>query len=272
MSTTIGRTAPGTDIALLYTVRLFLLLLVCSDLAYMALHAGHLTMPSLGAGHFSLEADRGVAEFHQYMKQLWLALCLAIASVRRRHLVLLVWSGFFAFLMLDDAMKLHENTGRWLGQHFGLPAGGGLRPDDFGEMLVAAAIGATLLVGLAVAWWRDRDATWRHSRELLVLTAALAFCAVVIDTAHTIAYFRMPEIAEALGSLEDGGELLVISALTAYGLDLAIRGTHAPVGLRRLLRGDPARPPRPTPAPAADGLPGAAIRRHVDDRELLWPS
>jgi hypothetical protein len=240
MSTTIGRAPPGTDIALLYTVRLFLLLLVCSDLAYMALHAGHLSMPSLRADHFSLEADRGVAEFYQYMKQAWLALCLAIAAVRRRHLVLLVWSGFFAFLMLDDGMKLHENIGRWLAQQLALPAVAGLRPDDLGEMCVAIAVGGTLLLGLAVAWWRDRDATWRQSRSLLILTGALAFCGIVLDTAHTIAFFRVPALADTLGTLEDGGELMVISALTAYGLDLAVRGTHPPAGLRRLLRGDQA--------------------------------
>jgi hypothetical protein len=245
MTTTTGHGRPAgtvatTDGALLGAVRLFLLLLVTGDLAYLAIHAGHLTVPALRGDHFSLETDRGLAEFYQYIKLLWLALCLAIAFVRRRHLVLLTWSGFFAFLLLDDALRLHEGIGFWLGRRFGLPAVGGLRPADFGEMMVAATVGVSLCVLLAVAWWRDRDTMWRLSRGLLVLTAALALCGVIIDCVHTIAFFRAPHIADPLAFLEDGGELLVISAAAAYALDLAVRGTGAPAGLRRLLRGDPA--------------------------------
>ena len=243
MSTASGTALPSvagareTDAALIGAVRLFLLLLLCGDVVYLALHAGHLTVPALRGDHFSLETDRGLAEFYQYMKQLWLALCLAIASVRRRHLVLTVWSGFFAFLMLDDALQLHERTGDSLGPRLGLPAAGGLRPEDFGELLFAVTIGVSLSAMLAIAWWRDRATTWALSRDLLVLTAVLAFCGVAVDTLHTIAFFRVPQIADPLAFLEDGGELLVISTLAACGLDLASRGTGAPAGLGRLLRG-----------------------------------
>ncbi len=231
---------PGTEAAaaLLRTVRLFLLLLLGGDLVYMALHVGHLTLPALSGAHYSLETDRGLAEYYQYMKQLWLASCLAIAFLNRRHLVLLAWAGFFGFLLIDDALQVHERVGFWLGRRLGLPGVGGLRPDDFGELLVAATAGASLLALLAIAWWRDRESTWRLSRELLILTAALAFCGVAIDAVHTIAFFRAPAIADPLAFLEDGGELLVISMLTAHALDLAARGTGEPAGLRRLVRGD----------------------------------
>ena len=55
---------PGTDAAaLLRAVRLFLLVLVCGDLVYMAVHVGHLTLPALSGAHYSLETDRGLAEY-----------------------------------------------------------------------------------------------------------------------------------------------------------------------------------------------------------------
>ena len=135
---------------------------------------------------------------------------------------------------------MHERVGFWLGRRLGLPGVGGLRPDDFGEMMVAATVGAALLGLLAVAWWRDRESTWRLSRELLILTAALAVCGVVIDAVHTIAFFRAPQIADPLAFLEDGGELLVISALTAYALDSRgprhrRAGRAAAAGARRVI-------------------------------------
>jgi hypothetical protein len=229
----------GTDAAgLLRAVRLFLFALVGGDLVYMAMHVGHLTVPALSGAHYSLETDRGLSEYYQYMKQLWLAACLVIASLNRRQLVLVAWAGFFGFLLLDDVLLVHERVGFWLGRRLGLPAVAGLRPDDFGEMIVAATAGATLVAMLAVASWRDRVVTWRLSRELLLMTAALAVFGVAIDAVHTMAFFRAPSIADPLAFLEDGGELLVISALTAHGLDLAARGTGAPAGIRRLVLGD----------------------------------
>jgi hypothetical protein len=238
MSTTAA--APGGlgAAALLRAVRLFLLLLVCGDLVYMAIHVGGLIVPGMRGAHYSIETDGGLAEFYQYMKQLWLALSLAIAFRHRRHLVLLAWSGFFGFLMLDDALQLHERGGLWLGRHFGLPAVAGLRPDDLGELIVAGAVGASLLLILALAWWRDREPTWRLSRELLILTVALGICGVVLDSFHVIAYFRAPAIAELLAFAEDGGELLIVSVLAAYGLHMALRETGPSIGLRHLVFGD----------------------------------
>jgi hypothetical protein len=238
MSTAASQALGVDATALLRAVRLFLLLLVCGDLVYMAIHIGYLTMPGMRGAHYSLETDGGLAEFYQYMKQLWLALCLLTAFLRRRHLVLLAWSGFFGFLLLDDALQLHERGGLFLGRRFGFPAIAGLRPEDFGELIVAGAVGGSLLLVLAIAWWRDREPTWRLSRDLLILTAALAACGVLLDSVHVVAYFRAPLLSDPLAFIEDGGELLIVSTMTAYALDLAIRGTGAPAGVRRLLFGD----------------------------------
>jgi hypothetical protein len=250
-----ARQAPGLDaVALLRAMRLFLLLLVCGDLVYMAIHIGYLTVPGMRGAHYSLETDGGLAEFYQYMKQLWLAVCLMTAFLRRRHLVLLAWSGFFGFLLLDDALQLHERGGLWLGRHFGFPAIAGLRPEDLGELIVAGVVGASLLVVLAIAWWRDREPTWRLSKDLLVLTAALGACGVLVDSLHVVAYFRAPMLSAPLAFVEDGGELLIVSLMTAWALDLALRGTAAPAGIWRLLFGE--RRAQPDPSLQSAGASG----------------
>ena len=66
---------------------------------------------------------------------------------------------------------------------------------------------------------------------------------MAVDSAHTIAFFRLPSLSAPLAFVEDGGELLIMSTMTAYALHLAVRGSIPPVGLRSLLFGD-----RPTAA------------------------
>jgi hypothetical protein len=232
------RRAPAIDPnATIVAIRLFFILLICGDLAFIAMHVGHVTTPHLRGPHYSLETDGGLAEFYQYMKQFWIALCLATAYIQRRQLPLLCWAGLFGFLLLDDAVQIHERVGHLLGQRLGLPALFGLRPDDLGELMVAGAVGGTLLLTLAVTLWRERGPALRISRDLLILTGILASCGVVLDVVHVVAYFRAPSVATALAMLEDGGEMLVVSALTAYAFNIVLHGGNSRLNLWRVLRG-----------------------------------
>jgi hypothetical protein len=264
--TTADRRAPAIDPhATLLAIRLFFVLLVCGDLVFIAMHVGHITTPALRGAHYSLEADGGLAEFYQYMKQFWLVICLTAAYFQRRETPFLCWSGLFGFLLLDDAVQIHERAGIWLGRQLGLPAAFGLRPDDFGELIVAGFVGGTLLLTLAFTLWRERGPSWRMSRDLLILTGALAACGVVLDTIHVVAYFRAPAFSSLLAMLEDGGEMLIVSALTAYAFNVILHGGNSRLNLWRVLRGqsrsrrsdqgedddasaDEKRQPRPQPA------------------------
>jgi hypothetical protein len=230
---------PSVSAAALHlrAARWFLLLLLAGDALYLAMHLGHLTVPALRAPHYSLETDRGLAEFYQYLKQFWIALCLGASFLQRRHLALLCWAALFAFLLVDDALQIHERAGVWLGGRLGLPALAGLRPDDLGEVLVAGGVAAGLLVGLAATLWRETGSIREVSRELFLLTCALAAFGVVIDALHTIVFFRAPAFEEALAIVEDGGELVVVSAIAAYALRIALQGRQPVEGLRPLLLG-----------------------------------
>ena len=131
-------------------MRLFFILLICGDLAFIGIHLGHVSGPWLRSAHFSLESDGGLAEFYQYMKQFWIVLCMATVFIQRRQTPYLCWAGLFAFLLIDDAVQLHERAGYFLGQRLRLPALFGLRPDDFGELLVAGLVG---LGRCCSRWW-----------------------------------------------------------------------------------------------------------------------
>lgn len=205
------------------TLALFALL-VSADLVFMLMHGMHAWSPWLRGGHFSLESDRGLAEQYQYIKQLWIVICLGLAFLQTRRKAFAGWMVLFAFLLVDDAAQIHEKVGFWLGAQFDLPAVAGLRPDDFGELSFAALIGGLTVGMVALSFKRGDEHSRRLSRDLLCLVAVLAFFGVAVDTVHVIAYFRMPELSQLLALFEDGGEMIVVSALTCYVFDIVGHG------------------------------------------------
>src|SRR5262245_31935884 len=133
-------------------------LLLCGDLVFIAINAVHLWTPWLRGGTYSMETDRGPAELYQYIKQMWVVVCMGAAFLYTRKKMFVGWMGLFSFLLVDDAAQIHENVGFWLGRTLNFPALAGLRPDDFGEVTVAALVGGVTVSLIAPILWRgDRD-------------------------------------------------------------------------------------------------------------------
>lgn len=221
---------------LIATVRTLLLLLIAADLAFIVLHVVYVETSLLRGRPFSLEADNGLPEAFQYVKQFWIALCMLTLFRRTRELVYLGWAIVFAFLLLDDAVQIHEQFGQWLGEHYALPVAFGLRPDDIGELLFAAVVGGVTVLLIGFGFWRaDADAR-TVSRDMALLVVVLATLGVGVDILHVITYFKAPMLGQLLLILEDGGEMLVVSGIAAYIFNVVIHEGRAPVALWAIIR------------------------------------
>lgn len=197
----------------------FLFFLVLIDGLFMGFHALHVWSPWLKSGSFSIELDGGRAEQFQYIKQIWLCAALGLLWIVTRGRSFLVWALFFFFLLLDDALQLHETLGVKISAALDLGPAFGLRPDDFGELIFAGAVGGSLLLFVAYIMRVGSDQARQLSADLMCFVGALAVFGVLIDTLHTITYFRWPAIAPALALIEDGGEMIVVSCIAAYAFD-----------------------------------------------------
>ncbi len=238
-----------TDYAATLTL---LALLICGDLAFMLIHVLHVWTPWLSGSHYSIETDRGLAENYQYIKQLWIVACMAVAFVQTRSKIFAGWMVLFTFLLLDDAAEIHEHVGFWLGARFDLPAIAGLRPDDFGELSFAAFVGSLTVCMVAFTLWRGDARARQVSRDILCLIGALAFFGVGVDLIHVMAYFNAPAISRALTLIEDGGEMLVISLLTCYAFDIVSHSGALRIDVYGMLKtiwhGTASRPAHPAAA------------------------
>jgi hypothetical protein len=209
-----------------------LLLLLAADALFILLHLAHINTPVFSDPRFSLEVERGFGEVFQYLKEYWAALLLLLSGVRQRAPLLVVWSALFGYLLIDDAFEVHERLGAMIAQRFQLPDTM-VRGRDVGEVLVAAAVGGLGLVAIAVAHFRSGRRARRASGRLLGLVALLAGVGVGVDFLHQMV--GRGAWATVLGALEDGGELLVMTAIVWFVAGLY----RAPVpAIER--RGDPA--------------------------------
>lgn len=214
-----------------------LVLLVVVDFMFIAVHALHAWSPWLAGGHFSMESDNGLASIYQYIKQIWLAGCLGLAFVQTRSKVFVGWTLLFAFLLLDDALELHERFGVLISASWNLPAVFGMRPADLGEVIVAAGIGCAALALVAITFRRGGSDARQLSADLMCLLAALALFGVFFDMLHTITYFNAPSLAQFFALVEDGGEMLVVSVITAYVFDLTSNAGRPRLGVWERVRG-----------------------------------
>ncbi|MDY6948808.1 MAG: hypothetical protein SXG53_24195, partial [Pseudomonadota bacterium] len=164
------------------------------------------------------------------------ALCMLALFHRTRAVLYLGWAVVFAFLLLDDAFQFHENFGHWLGSQYSLPVAFGLRSEDIGELLFASLIGGATVLLIGFGYWRgDADARI-VARDIALLVIVLAALGVGVDMLHVITYFKAPLLGQVLLIVEDGGEMLVVSAIAAYTFNILVHQGRVSVNLWACVR------------------------------------
>ena len=152
-------------------------LLVCTDIVFIGLHLVHTYTPLLPNHVYSIEQDKGHAEFFQYTKQFWIILLLTLTFIKEASLTNFSWLMVFCYVLLDDALSIHENLGLLTSGLWTFAANLGLRPRDWGELLVTGAVGVILLTPVTIAFLRASSRERRHTLVLGGLLILLAFSA-----------------------------------------------------------------------------------------------
>lgn len=184
------------------------------DLLFIGLHLVHLQSSLLPSSRWSIARDHGFAEMFQYLKFAAICLALGYLFVRTRIRALLGWVAVFAFLLLDDAGRIHERCGLMFAAWAHLPDHGALRGRDIGELIYALFAGLLVVPTAAFGCLRDVQSARAISADLTVLLLAFAACAVGADLVHQMLSATFMDMAAGL--FEDGGEMLVLSLTCAY--------------------------------------------------------
>lgn len=197
----------------------FLLLLLAADGVLICLSTYHLGAER-GHPHFGLDTERGYAEFFQDIKALWAAMLFAILLFSKKQLIFGVAMFLFSYLLIDDAMRVHEQVGLLLVEPLGISSAFGLRASDIGELLFSLSVG-TLVIALGMVGYKVGDATAKRvAIHLLIGCFLLGFFGIAVDMAHVMIGQGTHAIDVLFITIEDGGELVMFSffAWYAYGL------------------------------------------------------
>jgi hypothetical protein len=208
--------AAGTREAASLMLRGGLVLLLVADLVFCILHAARWLEVS-NQDRLLLQADRGAAEWWQYLKAGAVAVALTIMAARCRQLVYAAWGLVFAYALLDDYLMIHERGGTMLAHLLGFTSAFGLRTQDLGELLVSALFGVPLML---LCWWahrRSEPPAQARSLQLLGMFSVLLFFGIFVDMAH-IAVDSAGIGFRGLTMVEDGGELFAMSLAAAYSV------------------------------------------------------
>ena len=164
------------------------------------------------------DTEGGASELYEYAKSALTALALAVVASRSRVSIFWVLSGFFAFATLDNWVGLHESF-------FDFTTMSGFE----GEL---AYFGLTTLIFIALfyAFWpAGRQAGRIEATQIVMAIVFTAFCAVVIDAAHSIIGMLFGRLQNVLGYLEDGGEMVGLSISLALAVAMVVAGQlHRP--------------------------------------------
>ncbi|MEM8721221.1 MAG: hypothetical protein AAGE84_18300 [Cyanobacteria bacterium P01_G01_bin.39] len=208
-----------------FSARLLILLLI-TDSIFITLYLIY-TFPDF---HFSslildkfvlydhlllLTQDQSYGEIFQYIKELWIMLLLGFGYCQRKKLIFLSWSLFYGYLLLDDALSIHEKSGAVVSNFLGFKEILNIRSVDFGEVLVSMMVAISFLLliswGYATAKYRER----KYSNILILLILTLSIPGIVFDLLQVMVSNN--DILYSIFSLlEDGGEHIVISLTLAF--------------------------------------------------------
>lgn len=175
---------------------------------------------------FSLEYDRGFAEWFEYGVTTLTVVALVLCALRFRigaywaFVAAHVWIGF------DNALKFHEEIGLWVrsSSRSWPPV---VRSDAGSEVVYFALVA---LIGAAAFWgvWRTTPGPHRPAFTLLALgLLSIGVFAVGVDVFHTGGLWG-PLKETAVILVEDGGEALALSANLAIAMGILAAANRRP--------------------------------------------
>lgn len=156
---------------------------------------------------FSLNSDRGFGEYFEYSLTAAIAVMLFLLWMRSRAGIYLLNALLFAYLTLDNSLRIHENFGHWSEPL--MPKNLPLKPNHIGEAVLLVSIGIVWLVALVIAF---RTARLRPAINALILAAGVAGAAFFGVLADGISSWGSMSLkADVVASwIEDGGEFAMI--------------------------------------------------------------
>ncbi len=204
--------------------------LLTGAVLFLALHAaqilGTLRRSELGVvlARFSLETEGGPGEVWETAKTATCVVALAGAARCSRQPVHLAVAVAFGIVLLDNLFGLHEWVGAALADRLSDALGVSRETTEaLAEGAAFAAEGLLIASVLAIGFLGSARCHWPLAAVPVLLLLVLAMFSVGVDLIHALLRPRLWAAQVFLGTLEDWGEMLVLSPAAAFAVGLRRR-------------------------------------------------
>jgi hypothetical protein len=145
-----------------------------------------------------------------YAKTGAIIILLIITSHLSKKWMYLLWNGIFIYVLLDDALLIHERLGRAVAG-----PSSSTWAWDMGQLAVWVLVSMILLAIVVGSLVRSSGRDRTNGILLLVILCGLGFFAVVMDLVHanSRSWFRGANLL--FNVIEEGGEQLMLSLAVA---------------------------------------------------------
>ncbi|MEM8493714.1 MAG: hypothetical protein AAF756_23070 [Pseudomonadota bacterium] len=174
--------------------------------------------------NLTITNDMAIPEITNYLKFAVTVFLLIRIFGAVRQPVYLAWAFVYGLALIDDSMRVHEQLGslfsEWLaGDTFlGLTVEGGegFRAQDAGEMIVYALYGGCFAVVLGLGFLLSEPLHRTIGFSFALLLGGLVFFVAVFDIFDRFVAAVSQYAGRVLSTLEDGGEMIVVSLTVAF--------------------------------------------------------
>jgi hypothetical protein len=202
-----------------------LCVLLITDFSFFALHICHSLAGIPPDGAVAISRPRGFPETVQYIKFFWAALLFLLMWTRHHRLTYILFAGVFLYLLVDDACEIHENIGIWFEGKYPDLVFLATTPEHIGEALALMGCGSVVLIALAIGYLRAPVSERPLLKPCLWMLGIFAFFVFVVDTLHAPFYGDRWYIDRIFQFVEEGGEMISMSFILAYVLELSTKSS-----------------------------------------------
>ncbi len=190
----------------------FLIFILSFDIALLILHLINTFMLNFPNNFFHLEEDRSISEYFQYLKYAGILILLSLLIFKTKYLHYFSLVIFFAFVLLDDSMQIHEKFGEYFNSMINSETNVLSHAKYLGEVFGFLSIGLLVMIPLFISYINGNQIFKQFFINIFFLISILVFFAVVLDFFHPV-LINDTQASFILSFLEESGELFSVSLI-----------------------------------------------------------
>ncbi len=159
--------------------------------------------------------DWSLGEIFNYLKWFAAIVLLLVSYLKERIFLLLALTFFFIIVLADDALQLHERSALAIISILNLQFNNIDHAIILSERIFWAILGLAGLLPVWIGWVNASIKLKARVTPIAWFFAGVMITAIGVDALHSIAPAKTI-IKGVLGIIEEGGEMLFITALVSY--------------------------------------------------------